>query len=108
MDTGHEMLVAGCGSLASSCRLARSTGTACHAQKNTEVQNGTPKQKNWFRKSGPLQGTTSVVFQMVPKKIQPDVRQGRILVLHGFIKKTQKTPPDDLALARRRNREFEK
>jgi phage-related protein len=35
-------------------------------------------------------------------------QQGRILVLHGFIKKTQKTPPDDLALARRRNREFEK
>ena len=36
------------------------------------------------------------------------VQQGCILVLHGFIKKTQKTPPDDLALARRRNREFEK
>jgi phage-related protein len=36
------------------------------------------------------------------------VQQGRILVLHGFIKKTQRTPPDDLALARRRNREFEK
>ena len=36
------------------------------------------------------------------------VQQGRILVLHGFIKKTQKTPPDDLALARRRNGEFEK
>lgn len=36
------------------------------------------------------------------------VQQGRILVLHGFIKKTQKTPPDHLALARRRNREFEK
>ena len=36
------------------------------------------------------------------------VQQGRVLVLHGFIKKTQKTPPDDLALARRRNREFEK
>ena len=35
------------------------------------------------------------------------VQQGRILVLHGFIKKTQKTPPDDLALARRRSREFE-
>jgi phage-related protein len=35
-------------------------------------------------------------------------QRGRILVLHGFIKKTQKTPPDDLALARRRNREFEK
>jgi phage-related protein len=26
------------------------------------------------------------------------VQQGRILVLHGFIKKTQKTPADDLAL----------
>ena len=36
------------------------------------------------------------------------VQQDRILVLHGFIKKTQKTPADDLALARRRNREFEK
>jgi phage-related protein len=34
------------------------------------------------------------------------IRQGKILVLHGFIKKTQKTPDDDLALARRRNREF--
>ena len=36
------------------------------------------------------------------------LQQGRILVLHGFIKKTQKTPVDDLALARRRSREFEK
>ena len=36
------------------------------------------------------------------------VQQGRILVLHRFIKKTQKTPADDLVLARRRNREFEK
>jgi len=35
------------------------------------------------------------------------VQQGKILVLHGFIKKTQKTPEDDLALARRRNREFD-
>ena len=35
------------------------------------------------------------------------VRGGRIVVLHGFIKKSQKTPPDDLALARRRDREFE-
>jgi phage-related protein len=31
---------------------------------------------------------------------------GRLVMLHGFIKKTQKTPPDDLALSRRRNREF--
>jgi phage-related protein len=31
----------------------------------------------------------------------------RIVVLHGFIKKTQKTPPDDLALARKRAAEFE-
>src|SRR5437764_10866886 len=35
------------------------------------------------------------------------IRDGNILVLHGFIKKTQKTPDDDLALARRRNREFD-
>ncbi|MEA2902765.1 MAG: hypothetical protein QOI12_152 [Alphaproteobacteria bacterium] len=35
------------------------------------------------------------------------VHRERIVALHGFIKKTQKTPPDDLALARRRKREFE-
>jgi phage-related protein len=35
------------------------------------------------------------------------VQQGKILVLHGFIKKSQKTPDADLALARRRKREFE-
>lgn len=34
------------------------------------------------------------------------VRQGKILVLHGFIKKTRKTPGDDLVLARKRKREF--
>jgi phage-related protein len=34
------------------------------------------------------------------------VQQGRILVLHGFIKKTRKTPANDLALARKRGREF--
>ena len=35
------------------------------------------------------------------------VQQGKMLVLHGFIKKSQKTPAADLALARKRNREFE-
>jgi phage-related protein len=33
---------------------------------------------------------------------------GMLIVLHGFIKKTQKTPPDDLALARRRMAEVTK
>ena len=31
-----------------------------------------------------------------------------IVVLHGFIKKTQKTPADDLALAQRRMKEVTK
>lgn len=35
------------------------------------------------------------------------VHQGRILALHGFIKKSRKTPDEDLALTRRRKREFE-
>jgi phage-related protein len=35
------------------------------------------------------------------------VQQGRIVALHGFIKKTQKASVEDLALARRRNKEFE-
>jgi len=30
------------------------------------------------------------------------LRGDRVIVLHGFAKKTQKTPPDDLALARTR------
>jgi phage-related protein len=32
--------------------------------------------------------------------------EGRLLALHGLIKKTQKTPDADLDLARRRMREF--
>ena len=32
--------------------------------------------------------------------------EGRLLALHGFIKNTQKTPDDDLKLARKRKREF--
>ena len=31
--------------------------------------------------------------------------EGTLVVLHGFIKKTRKTPPEDLALARRRMKE---
>jgi phage-related protein len=33
-------------------------------------------------------------------------QDGFLIVLHGFIKKTQKTPPGDLELARRRLREI--
>lgn len=32
--------------------------------------------------------------------------EGQLGVVHGFIKKTQKTPPDDLALARKRMQEM--
>ncbi len=35
------------------------------------------------------------------------IEQGRIVALHGFIKKTQKTPDEDLALARKRKKEYE-
>jgi phage-related protein len=35
------------------------------------------------------------------------VQQGRLLVLHGFIKTSQNTPDEDLALARKRKREFD-
>lgn len=34
------------------------------------------------------------------------VHEGKVLVLHGFIKKTRKTPDQDLLLAQRRKREF--
>lgn len=35
------------------------------------------------------------------------VKRDRIVLLHGFIKKTQKTPDEELALARKRMKEFE-
>ena len=35
------------------------------------------------------------------------VVRDRIVVLHGFIKKTQKTPDEEMSLARKRKREFE-
>ena len=34
------------------------------------------------------------------------VQQGKIIVLHGFIKKTRKTPDEALILAQKRRREF--
>ena len=34
--------------------------------------------------------------------------QGRMVLLHGFLKKAQKTPDEDMALARRRMKEFER
>jgi phage-related protein len=40
-------------------------------------------------------------------RVMFSTREGKILLLHGFIKKTQKTLDDDLALARRRKREFD-
>jgi len=36
------------------------------------------------------------------------VAEGRIGVVHGFIKKTQKTPPADIALAQKRMKEMTK
>jgi phage-related protein len=33
--------------------------------------------------------------------------QGHLVLLHGFIKKTRKTPDDELALARKRQKELE-
>ena len=35
------------------------------------------------------------------------IAQGQMVLLHGFIKKTQKIPDEDLALARKRMKEIE-
>ena len=34
--------------------------------------------------------------------------RGRLVALHGFIKKTRTTPDEDLALARKRQKELER
>jgi len=36
------------------------------------------------------------------------IMRERMVLLHGFLKKTQQTPDEDLALARRRMKEFER
>ncbi|MGQ0484100.1 MAG: type II toxin-antitoxin system RelE/ParE family toxin [Hyphomicrobiales bacterium] len=36
------------------------------------------------------------------------LHRGEIYVLHGFIKKTRKTPPQDLTLARKRMKEIDR
>ena len=50
------------------------------------------------RTSLPSNRIARVLFCMV---------RDRIVVLHGFIKKTQKTPAEELTLARKRKNEFE-
>ena len=35
------------------------------------------------------------------------IQQGRMVLLHGFIKKTRQTPDEDLTLARKRKKELE-
>ena len=49
------------------------------------------------RSSLPRDRIARVIFCIVQK---------RMVLLHGFLKKTQKTPDEDLALARRRKKEF--
>jgi phage-related protein len=36
------------------------------------------------------------------------MRNGEVYALHGFIKKTQKTPPAEIALARKRMKDVER
>ena len=47
----------------------------------------------WEIRSHIPKGIARVLFKMI---------EGEIVLLHGFIKKTQKTPPDDLKLAKNR------
>jgi phage-related protein len=53
-------------------------------------------------KSNPGRGCNRIA------RIPLSVQQGRLIVLHGFIKKSQKIPDEDLALARKRKREFDR
>jgi phage-related protein len=59
----------------------------------------------------PLQGGLWEVRSALPSRriarLLFFVHEGRIGVVHGFIKKTQKTPADDLDLARRRMKEMQ-
>ncbi len=52
----------------------------------------------WEIRSHIPKGIARVLFKMI---------EGEIVLLHGFIKKTQKTPPEDLKLAKNRAKVME-
>jgi phage-related protein len=49
--------------------------------------------------------TRSCLANRIARTLFTEVDQ-EIVLLHGFIKKTRKTPPDDLALAKKRRRQY--
>ena len=55
-------------------------------------------------KDGLWEVRSTLPSQRIARLIQC-FHQGTLVVLHGFIKKTRKTPADDLALAKRRMKE---
>lgn len=61
------------------------------------TRGGAELVRDWLR-SLPSNRIARVLFCVV---------RNRVVVLHGFIKKTQKTPDDELALARKRKKEFD-
>lgn len=52
----------------------------------------------WEIRSRLPSGSARIIFKMI---------QGELVLLHGFIKKTQKTPQDDLLLAKKRAKKYE-
>ncbi|HWK81095.1 MAG TPA: type II toxin-antitoxin system RelE/ParE family toxin [Thermomicrobiales bacterium] len=58
--------------------------------------------RDWL-KSLPADDRRAIGFDL--KTIEFCFSQNRIVLLHGFIKKTQKTPQSDLAIARSRKKE---
>jgi phage-related protein len=52
-------------------------------------------------------GKCEAIFSHRIARVLFSIQDGKILTLHGLIKKSRKTPDEDLALARRRKREFD-
>lgn len=51
----------------------------------------------WEIRSNIPNGIARIIFKMI---------QGEIVLLHGFIKKTQKTPQDELEIAKKRAKKY--
>jgi phage-related protein len=73
-----------------------------------------------MRYTGPQKIQEQIEVERPPKKVRSALANGkiarvlfcfheeRLYALHGFIKKSQKTPPGDLSLAPKRKRMIEK
>jgi Phage derived protein Gp49-like (DUF891) len=97
---GHRCSIGYAASTRTTGALSGSTSCECNSAGRLEAPGGKPQR--WSL------GSALVAFEQADCPAHPCFHDQMLIVLHGFIKKAQKTPGDDLALAKRRMKEVTK